>query len=314
MAKKDISLPLIELDFTQPQGPTPKISKIKPKGPSMLFILSLLIITGGLVIFMVFGQSITQFFVSPNIKWSIFKQKEKALKTEQKIVTDTTSQSQKVISKDREIIPGINKSMEFKDGLALFLSDLPTKNITAIYSLDDPFIYIEGKVKSESTIDEIRAKIDTGIIARNSELLNKTSGKGSIEYSLRINKRGKEIKPSTEYISIPPYKRMDVIQELNSILTTLKIKGEFKLEDEIVEKNYSQSIIILDTSLNLEQLQQLLDNISSLPYFVQISSLAYEITGRGGGRLIMRGALNYSKLSAQTALNTDESDNSKPSR
>ncbi len=304
---KEEELPLIKLEFYTPEGPLPVFTKRRKKYISPYFVGISAFLLIGLILFISLGAPLPGFIKIEGDRWGFVKELEKYRPRWRKKPHPAPDTTQKTVKRPppEEVIPEIMLSMGRKRGLRYLVERSSLRPITALYSLDDDFIFVEGLIDSVRgglttpagvtilSVDSLLQRMFLNEAVRMGKVITKDSTRQRVKFTLRLEKKLIERTWEKSYVSIPPYKRAKALATLDSLVKSTGVKGEFMPIDEKNYERYSQFLLLLDGKADLGEFKKLIIGIDELPFFLQLKSCSFLPGERGEGRLLLLAGINY---------------------
>lgn len=212
----------------------------------------------------------------------------------QKQIKDTLTK----VTPEREpeqinVIDSIKISLRWKRGIIDFLKYYhPGLQLRRLYSIDDEYIILEGTAITRAYLDtalEVSIFKGAGIYF---DIIETTRTKWGVQYAARITKQPVERIWDDNFVSIPPPKRKDVLDLLDSLKRASGISGNFTPLDEENHGKFTRYLIVFKGFGSKKDIVEFFQSIDKLNIYIQILSVGIEFR-EPRNRLIMLMGLNY---------------------
>mgnify|MGYP000583684391 CR=1 FL=1 len=296
--KKEEHLPLIRLELYTPQGPLPEVTRRKEKVIPYRWIT---IIAGVIMVFVILftvGAPLPDFIVGQTGSLKFLEKLDDKIRDfvgeKKSSKPDTTGQKKELRPSRKNYVAVLDSAVYRKKGLRYFVERTSLDPISALYSIDDNYIFIEGVyTDTVKTVDSLLNDMLIDKAAQRGKIITRDSTEQGVSFTFRLEKF---LIPKTwnfNYVSIPPYRRESALETVDSLRNALGIDGKFLPVDEKNYERFSRFLVLLDGEASNDEFRKLMIEIDRLPFFLQLKSTCYLPGEEGKGRLIILGGLNY---------------------
>jgi len=223
----------------------------------------------------------------------------------QRMIADSLAKlHQPVFTKQEKIVDSLKLSMRYKRALIDFLSYAhPALGITGVVSMDDEYLFVEGKTKSVEYLDSLIIISLMNGAGAYANIIDTVEERTGIRYVLKVKKKEVERVWDDNYVSIPPYRRAKAVETLDSLRKLSGVGGRLIPLDEENHEVFTRYVVCLYGSGSQKATLNFLRAIDTLNFYAQILSFGANF----GQKNILTISLGLNYIPPKSDVNKPES-------